>query len=175
MRFCLFTHELHYVWICFIPMFRVFFAGIPSQCAPAGTAEQHPTHFYLPGQCTIHCFHDLPHFTEIFVLLSTENCIFTSLFMFKFKYVWTCFIPMFNAFVMFPSQCAPIGSAERPWAATQKDRFHYLGVQEQSKFPFVCWHNSYSCLFNPVHTPPTSHLNWSEGIPSHPNISIKIP
>ena len=50
-------------------------------------------------------------------------------YIFEFEYVWIYFIPMFHSFATFPSTCALIGSAERPWTATQKGRHYYLDVQ----------------------------------------------
>ena len=62
----------------------------------------------------------------------------------QFIYVWVriC-LNIFHScvlFAIFPSQCAPISSAEQPWTTSQKEWLHYLGVQEQSKFPFVYRH-----------------------------------
>ena len=92
----------------------------------------------LVGGC-ICWLHDLPHLTDIFVLASTENWIFSNLFMFEFKFAWICFTPMFHLFPIFPSRSAPIGLYQRPWTTIQKCWLPHLGVQEQSKFLFACW------------------------------------
>ena len=57
---------------------------------PQAQQRNTPTHFQspqLPGWRTIYCLKDLPHLTDIFVLDSTDNFIFASLFTFEFKYV----------------------------------------------------------------------------------------
>ena len=117
-------------------MFRVFTIPV---CSHRLSRAIHQHIFSSQAGAQFTCLHDPPHFTDILVLVSTKNCIFTSLFMFEFAYVWICLTPMLHSFAIFPSQCALIGSAEQPWIFTQNGRFHYLGVQKQSKFPFVCW------------------------------------
>ena len=96
------------------------------------------TYFCLLIICLAHnCWlHDLPHNTENFVSVWKDNCILASSHMFEF--VLNTFIFVLQSFAVFISQYASIRSAEWPWTVTQKARYLYLGVQEQSKFPFVC-------------------------------------
>ena len=92
-----FSHifEFYYVSICFIPMFHLF-AISPSQCAPADSVVQSINTFLVAWPVYIRWLHDLPHLTDIFVLVSIDYCIFTSLFMFELVYVLICFIRVFS-------------------------------------------------------------------------------
>ena len=129
----------------------------------------------MPGRRTIYWLHYLPrHDAFCFGLHRLSQ--FT--YVFEFEHACICFISMSH---IFPSQCTPIGSAERPWTATQKGQPYYLDVQKATLGPHS-FGSTHSCLFHsspqnphyPVQPPLTSHLNWSEKTPSHPNSGIKI-
>ena len=70
-----------------------------------------------------------------FVLVCTGYYIFASLLIFLSlnMSVYVSFL----LFHIFPSQCAPIGSLERPWTTTQKGWSHYLDVQRATLVP-IC-------------------------------------
>ena len=135
--FRLFIHA--WFWSC-LYMFHSF-AIFLSQCVPLGSVEL-STNTFLIAWPAHNLLIALPAslYKFICVSISVDSCILASLFMFELEYVWICFIPVFHSFAIFPSQYAPMGSAERPWTTTQKSWLHHLGVQEQSKFPFVCGH-----------------------------------
>ena len=115
--------------------FRVSsFAFSPSTCAPIGSAEP-PTNTFLvawPAHNLLIALPALPTHTLFGLHRLLHFCQFT--YIFEFEHVCICFIPLFH---IFPSQCAPIGSLERPWTTTQKGWSHYLDVQRATLVP-IC-------------------------------------
>ena len=76
----------------------------------------------------------------------------------QFICVWVKYVSLrcFIHFQSFYPRCAPTDSAEWPWTTTQKGLLHFLGVQDQSKFPFVCWYRFMSVWSSsgPIHQSP---------------------
>ena len=110
------------------------FAFSPSQCAPIArlsrAIHQHILSHLAGAQFTdcITC----PSNTH-FVLICTDYHNFTRLLIF-FSLNMSVYVsfPMFH---IFPFQCATIGSAERPWTATQKGQPYYPDVQRATLVP----------------------------------------
>ena len=114
---------------------------------------------YLPCQHIL-CFglHRLLHF-----------CQFT--YIFEFEHVCICFIPLFH---IFPSQCAPIGSLERPWTTTQKGWSHYLDVQRATLVPICLSAYIHVCSALPYKIHLTQfRFNWSEKTPYSPTVAFE--
>ena len=125
------------------------FAISPSQCAPKSSSERSTNTFSVAP----------PAHNLLIALLASHTIKFcfdlnrqlhfcqSSYFIFLNLKMSECFILMFHSFAIFPSPCAPLGSAEQPWTATQKGRLRYLDVQNQSKLPFV-WRHTF--MFVPI-------------------------
>ena len=144
------------------------FAFSPSQCAPIGLAEP-STNTFLVTWALHNLLIALPALPTHILFWFAQTITFSPVYLFhifEFKHVCICFIPMFHSFSIFPIQCAPIGSAEQPWAIKQKGQPYYLDLQRATLVPIhlsahihVCSTLPHKIHTYPVRAPCSSHLN----------------
>ena len=154
-------------------MSRVF-AIILSQCVLTGSAEQSTNTFLVAWQTHSSLF-----------AWSASPCrqfcfgFYRQLRFHQFIYVWV--LVLLN---MFHSDVSFISSLSIPSVLPQTQQSdHGPPPKRVCSIFLVCKINlnfhlfvgTDLCLFEPVRVPPTSHLNWNEDIPSHPNNRIKTP
>ena len=118
-----------------------------------------------------------------FVLVCSDYYIFGGLLILYF-WIWL-FLNVFHShillFAIFPSKCAPIGSAEQPWTATQKDHPNSLDLQRQTYVPirFLAHNHACSTLSHKLHTtqfrlyPPVTSAEVTKHLQT-PTVALKL-
>ena len=132
-RFTCFTYTHFLVWTCLI-LFRFWALSIylfPNPACPHKGSAEPLTNTFCFGLHTLSIFHQ-----------------------FIYYMLFTCFVPMFHSFAIFPPQWAPTSPAEQQWTTTQKARPYYLDLHRATSVPICLLAHIHVCFTLPhkIHT-----------------------